>query len=270
MRQQEVSRFYFDLSEAKPIHVLVNRHQDLQDRWFDMHYEFEVGVLISGRMKRQYLAHERLLQPGEVWLCGMWEPHGFELLELPCELVVFVIDPRYVAGSQLLNRDVLTPFQLEAAARPQIPPERRPEVVALAQHAKALFERQVDADWAKLLFFQLMLLLLEHWQPPAQHVRNFALEESIQPALRLVFEERRLITTAEAARCCHLSQSGFRTRFQDLMGTSFSDFALQYRLRGALAQLKDRGDTLEAVAEAWGFADASHLHKYVRKVQHDR
>ncbi|MES2733926.1 MAG: hypothetical protein V4714_19415 [Bacteroidota bacterium] len=49
------------------------------------------------------------------------------------------------------------------------------------------------------------------------------------------------------------------------MRISFADFALQYRIRGAVAQLKHSHDTLESVALMWGFTDASHLHTYIGK-----
>lgn len=47
------------------------------------------------------------------------------------------------------------------------------------------------------------------------------------------------------------------------MGSTFSDFALQYRVKGASFQLKNSNLTQEAVALNWGFSDASHLHKYL-------
>jgi hypothetical protein len=101
---------------------MLNTHQHINDCSFDMHYEFELGMLLSGRIKRKYLDYEMVLGPGEVWLCSMWEPHGFELIETPCELVVFVIDPKYVASSSFLSRNILAPFQTYPPGRPQILP----------------------------------------------------------------------------------------------------------------------------------------------------
>lgn len=84
--------------------------------------------------------------------------------------------------------------------------------------------------------------------------------------MRLIFDEKRLITTEEAASVCNLSVTNFRNQFKDLMGSTFSEFALQYRVRGAAAQLKNTNLTQEAIALNWGFTDASHLHKYLNRL----
>jgi AraC-like DNA-binding protein len=207
-----------------------------------------------------------VLGPGEVWLCSMWEPHGFELIETPCELVVFVIDPKYVASSSFLSRNILAPFQTYPPGRPQILPQKRAGLLQLVRGAKSRFEKKDDPDWSKLVFFEIMLILLEDWLPVNENTRSFTSQESIQPSLRLVFEQRRFIPTQEAASLCHMSVTSFRSVFQDLMGISFADFALQYRIKGALAQLQHTHDTLERVALDWGFTDASHLHKYTGKL----
>lgn len=255
-----LKRFHFDLSESKPIHIFSNSHSKLEDFWFDMHFEFELGVLLSGKMKREYLGHEMVLNPGEVWLCSMWEPHGFELLETTCNVLVCVIDPKYVADSNVLNIDILAPFQVDPVNRPQVSFANRDKVVQLAKNMR---KEKDGADWSKMFFFQLMLILCEHWRVPEGNQRNFEQQDNIQQALRLVFDERRLIPTGEAASACSMSASSFRIAFNDLMGCSFSEFSLQYRVHGAIASLKNSKQTQEAIAIDWGFTDASHLHKYL-------
>ncbi|MEA3479487.1 MAG: helix-turn-helix domain-containing protein [Bacteroidota bacterium] len=261
MDQSDLKRFNFDLSALKPIQLIYNSHKDLDDYWFDMHYEFEVGVILSGRMKREYLDHEMILNPGEVWLCGMWEPHGFELLETPCVALVFVIDPAYVAESTFLNMDILTPFQVHPANRPQVNMDKRDTIIQLSER---VLEKSDDPDWRKIFFSQLMLTLCENWQVPEGSLKSFELQNSIQQALRLVFNERRLITTREAASVCHMSETGFRNAFGRLMDCTFSEFALQYRIRGAITHLRNSNETQESIARDWGFTDASHLHKYIK------
>ena len=107
INEYDLQRFNFRLNEAKPVHVILNSHKDFNDHYFDMHYEFELGVVINGRMKRQYIDCQMEIGPGDAWFCGMWEPHGFELLETPCEAVVFVTDPEYIARNKLLNHNIL-------------------------------------------------------------------------------------------------------------------------------------------------------------------
>lgn len=107
-----------------------------------------------------------------------------------------------------------------------------------------------------------MLSLIEKWEPQSL-VTGYGSRTSIQCALRLIFRERRLITTKEAASVCNMSVTKFTALFKDLMGSTFSDFALQYRIKGAASQLKNSDLTQEAVALNWGFTDASHLHKHL-------
>ncbi|MFT4536711.1 MAG: AraC-like DNA-binding protein [Saprospiraceae bacterium] len=253
---------HFDLNPSKPIEVIVVNHLDINNHYFDMHYEFEIGVLISGQMKRSYLDCQIDLGPGDVWLCGMWEPHGFELVETPCEVVVFVISPGYLADCDFLNQNLLLPFQAPPLKRPKSHAQNRSELIALAQKTKMVNKKSNGSDWAKLHFFQLFLLLTELWTTPTT-AYNFEQQESIQNALQLTFKQKRLIATKEAASACGMSITKFRGLFKAQMKTSFSDFALKYRVLGAQAQLKKTNDTQENVAHQWGFTDASHLHKYI-------
>lgn len=262
MDRYNLQQMHFDLNASRPIQVIVVNHHDINDHYFDMHYEFEIGILISGQMRRSYLDYQTDLGPGDVWLCGMWEPHGFELIETPCEVVVFVISPGYLAGSDFLNYNLHLPFQAPPQKRPKSHAKNRSALIALAQKIKLMDKKVNGAEWAKLHFFQLFLLLTELWTPPSS-AYNFEQQESIQNALQLTFNQKRLIPTKEAAAACGMSITKFRGLFKALMKTSFSDFALKYRIHGAHAQLRKTNDTQENVAHQWGFTDASHLHKYI-------
>ena len=242
----------FDLNQAKPIHLMVNRHHDLTGHWFDMHYQFEIGVVTKGKMKRIYLGAETEIGPGEVWFCGMWEPHGFELIESPCEVVVFVIDPNYLHHSKVINKDVLLPFQVAPEFRPSAPQKKHEQIIQVARKAQDL-PTEAEPDWSKLLLFELLLLLLEDWSAPKGCSKDFLLQQSVEAGLRLVFQEKRLVSTEEAAAACHMSAAKFRAAFKKLMNCSFSNFAFEYRLRGAMAQLKNSSKTQESVAITWGF-----------------
>jgi len=260
----EILRFYYDLNETSPVQVISNYHRDPSDSWFDMHYAVEIGIVISGRMRREYLHHQKDIGPGQTWLCSIWEPHGFEIIEHPCEVLVFVADPAHLIHFNPFSFDLLRLFM--------IPPQKRPEIsdtsaaLELALRARERLVGNEHPNWAKLLFYELILMLDEQSESHEHIDYSYDDHKSIQPALRMVFEEKRLIKTAEAAQKCNLSASSFRNRFKELMGSSFADFALQYRLRGARAQLKNSNDTQQAIAKEWGFTDASHLHKYLKKL----
>lgn len=262
--EYDLQRFNFSLNEAKPVEVILKNHMDINDHFFDMHYEYELGVLINGRMKREYIDYQMEIGPGDVWLCDVWEPHGFELLETPCEVVVFVIDPEYIAKNKLLNHNILLPFQSPQKLRPKTTVKNRAQLIDLAQKAKVIFEKSDNPDWAKLQFFQVLLVLIESWKVP-KFKNDFQVKKNIRNALKLVFDEKRLISTHEAASACSMSVSKFRDIFKILMHSSFSEFALKYRVSGAIKQLKNSNKTQEVVALHWGFTDASHLHKYIKK-----
>jgi len=76
-----------------------------------------------------------------------------------------------------------------------------------------------------------------------------------------VFSGKRPVSVTAAARNCGMGRSAFGTLFSRLMGISFPEFGLRYRLSGAAAQLARTDAPLKAVALDWGFTDASHLHR---------
>lgn len=262
IKEADLKRFYFELDEETPVQVLLNRHEDVGEGWFDMHYELELGIVAEGRMVREYFGHRTEIGPGEIWLCNMWEPHGFEIVEAPCEVVVFVVDPKYCATSHFLNRDISTAFMAPSDKRPRTLPHLKEQMKDLAKKVRVQFSDDYEPDWSKLYFFQVMLSLMEKWEPESPKT-DYSSRTSIQGALRLIFRERRLITTKEAASACNMSVTKFTALFKDLMGSTFSDFALQYRVKGAASELKNSELTQEVVALNWGFTDASHLHKHL-------
>lgn len=264
--ENEIQRVSFDLNDTQPIEVIIRTNEAIKDNYFDMHYALEVGVLIKGRMKREYFDHQIEIGPGDVWFCGMWEPHGFELLERPCEAVVFVINPKYLAHSQFLNYNAILPFQVIPSLRPKGNEQNKLQLIELAEKVKKGITAKKQSDWMKIHFFELLLILLETWKKPKTPT-GFQLDESIHNALKLMFNKKKLISTSEAAMVCNMSTTKFRVAFKKLMRCSFSDFALKYRVHGALSQLKNSNETQEAVALHWGFTDASHLHKCLKKYE---
>lgn len=260
----KIRRYYFNLNANNPVHVVAHYHNDPSDSYFDMHYEVELGIVVKGKMKREYLNHQKIIGPGETWLCSIWEPHGFTIEECPCEVVVFFADPTHLNHGNPFSFDLLRLFM--------IPPEKRPDsnqnqvMLELALKAKKKLLNNSKPNWAKLFFYEIILLLNDRYDEEGEMNYYFDDYQSIQPALKMVFEEKRLIKTSEAANKCKLSTSGFRNKFKYLMGSSFSDFALEYRVRGAKYQIKNSNTTQDVIAKEWGFTDASHLHKYLIKV----
>ncbi|MBN2212296.1 MAG: hypothetical protein JW709_12940, partial [Sedimentisphaerales bacterium] len=78
-----VEKMAFGVEENHPVRLVVERFDHRQNVKYDMHYGFELGVLHSGKMRRHYTSVSYGVSPGDAWLCGMWEPHGWEVVAAP-------------------------------------------------------------------------------------------------------------------------------------------------------------------------------------------
>jgi len=259
----------FDLSDGSPIRVSLSRHERRTELpSFDMHYELELGILLEGSMARHYGDERMEASAADVWFCGMWEPHGFRVLEAPCEAVIVLVWPPLLATAhfpELPEVRWLAPFAGEPASRPRLSREKAELAVGIARRMMAAAEEGAPASAfrQRLLLFELLAELI-----PARGatgdgglVSAPASYSDITPALELVFSERRLVTNEEAADTCAMSRDSFIRRFRDLMGISFSRFALRHRLSSAAGELAAGDAPIKAVAREWGFSDESHLHR---------
>ena len=163
-----------------------------------------------------------------------------------------------------MKYNTILPFQVIPSLRPKGSEQNKLQLIELAEKVKKGITAEKQSDWMKIYFFELLLILLETWKKP-ETPTDFQLDESIHNALKLMFNKKKLISTSEAASVCHMSITKFRVAFKKLMHCSFSDFALKYRVHGAIAQIKNSNETQEEVALHWGFTDASHLHKCIKK-----
>ncbi len=265
METTNLRKMFFNLDSANPVEVLCNKHVEFEDAWNDMHYQVEVGIVLNGRMRRKYLNFEKDLFPGDIWINGIWEPHGFELLEVPCEVVVFIIDPAFLLKENQLNLFLFSPFNVLPEFRPGVGSNFKAEVYALGLKAKTRSLGRSGTAWSQILLMELMLILTNDWYPPTNPNYTYHLPKSIQPSLKLVFENKRFISTEEAAFECGMSVAKFRNEFKEFMKISFSEFALEFRVQGALAELEKYSPTLDSVAQNWGFTDASHLSRYIKR-----
>jgi AraC-like DNA-binding protein len=234
---------------------------------FDMHYAMEIGVIVQGKMHRYYQNWETQLEPGDVWLCGMWEPHGFRILEAPCCAMAWVFWPPALAAMNLKELpafDWIAPFLVPPEFRPQSSPATRERIFSAAKRAMSAVDQggRFAQVRYRLLLMDILLLLREEWERPpegiASHGNSFS---RIDRALQMVFENRRNISVQEAAKACGMCRNTFGKIFSDLMGMGFPQFALQYRLHGVAQELRQTAIPLKAVAQRWGFTDTSHLHR---------
>jgi AraC-like DNA-binding protein len=255
------------LSAADPLQVSHGVHRKIDKPRYDMHYGLELGVVLSGAMKRFYKTWETELKPGGVWLCGMWEPHGWEPVKVPCEILVFVILPQSLTntgfeGAARVNWTA--PFTAAPESRPQVTNANRAVMLSLGKRLAARCDSNSakKAAWLKLGLFEILLTLMENWTPPQTVVAPPAgAFTRIHKAVELIFQSHHAVTVREASRLCGMGRNAFSELFTSLMGISFPKFALRYRLSGAASQIARSDDAVKTVAADWGFTDASHLHR---------
>lgn len=259
-----ISKHYHNLSSSNPIIISRGKFLKKQDTLFDMHYELEVGIVLSGCMQRHFETWKTNLKKGMVWLCGMWEPHGYKIVKVPCEVLVFVIMPEVLTAPEIPPYNWIQPFINPSRLRPQTNAENRNEILRIAsQFLEVMNLKNNDqAVWIKVLLFELLLTLQKNWQSSvAQETIKPSLYQRIQPALRMIFDGKRGLTVQKAAQICSMSRNTFAKHFKTAIGVSFSDFATRFRLKRAAYEILNTNSPLKAIAVNWGFTDISHLHK---------
>ncbi|MBA3708840.1 MAG: AraC family transcriptional regulator [Planctomycetes bacterium] len=258
-------RRHDELDARRPLMALSYVLSQGGDYHADVHYELELGVVLRGEMERTSGTHTMVVRRGQVWLCGMWEPHRYRILTGPCEVVVLVVRPQCLAALRFEHAPEhrwLLPFTVPAHQRPQAQGPRRREVIAWAKRMTQATARSASPDRAleqQVLLLELLVILRRDWQVPASIVQDTDQGGRIDRAIQLVFDRHGDVTAIEAARAVGLSRNRFNRMFVELMGDSFAHFAAGYRLGGAAADLVRSDEPLKAIARAWGFTDASHL-----------
>lgn len=261
-----IERVTFTLNDQRPMTASVHTHRDPQKFLFDMHYELELGVIISGKMHRQFDGFNTTLRTGDVWMCGMWEPHGYSIAKAPCKVLVLVIRPQMLVDLRFHEAPDfkwLSPFTVPPQHRPRVPEARRKETLQIAARFEASLAIGDETErrlWQRLLLMQLLLTLKQDWAAPGTGEFPSSYYGRINLAVQLVFKHHRMVTAQEAAKACGMSRNHFNNIFQELMGLSFARFALRYRLSSAAGELLRTSDPVKTIAAAWGFTDASHLH----------
>lgn len=262
-----VERFAFTLGETRPIAIHTARYdRPMRTPRFDLHYELEIGMLLTGRARRFSTGWEKAMEPGDLWFCGLWEPHGFQVLTAPCRALVFVVWPPFLAHvrfTETPDQPWMAPFLVPPASRPRLSAHRRGEALALARRVLRLVQADTPETRIRLnlLTIEMMTLGLTDWRPPT----GVGIPKDVghlTPVFQRLLGGDRFMSLAEAARICGIGPAAFARRFRMLMGVSFPRFALQHRLHGAARDLARTDEPLKAIAAAWGFTDACHLHRH--------
>ncbi|OGV56374.1 MAG: hypothetical protein A2X49_15225 [Lentisphaerae bacterium GWF2_52_8] len=259
------------LDDANPIAISWNKYEKvLEQPSFDMHYALEFGLVLKGAIRRLYT--ERMdgidYQKGDAWFSGIWEPHGFYVVEAPVELLVVVTWPPSLNATEglPLGISLSSPFSCPLAIRPMIQDSLKPRILALAESLRECnMQKPFDRFRAKLRYQDMLSLIVEPWRGGKgrgnlEHDSS-PLRMSIAPAIELVFSKPRPVSLQEGASACGMGRTKFSGLFSEMMGISYAKFGLKHRLGLAAKALIDDNMTLKDAAFKGGFTDASHLHR---------
>lgn len=267
VRQARLWKLTEPLNRESPlIAQLVQRDTPTQLR-IEAHPGFEVGLVISGKHERHSTDGSVALVPGQVWLTGMWEAHGWRTPRGGVREIVLFFLPEFLGAERLARMSWLSVFAPPPSQRPQADTaELRQEVLSIARHMYREIEERPPA-WRSVIRLDLLRLLLEltrRWRPPKATDHQFEVSAMnlarLLPAVELVHARRSSrVSVGEAAAACALSSSHFSRVFRATMGVSFGQFELRSRLDMAAHQLVSCDRSEEAIAREADFADASHL-----------
>lgn len=267
-------RYNYHLSPEMPIVGIAKTYTQVQDQvWFDFHAEVEFGMVLQGRMRRWWGATQREIGPGEVWFCGVFERHGYRVIEPPCQVVALIISPDMIADlffPEAAHVNWLGMFTTPEARRPRPTAAQRDALLGIGRR---LWDCSVEPGcYAPSLARRLLLVEALHLladKPGGKRavvVRSADTYARIVPAIDLALHARRLVSSEEGAAACGLSRDQFIRKFKMMLGLSFTDYALRHRLQGAHHDLAYTDRPVKAIATDWGFTDHSHMHRvFVRE-----
>lgn len=264
-----IDRLKLPVSDARPFHLERYAYGRPTQLRYDVHYAVEVGVVLKGKMFRRWQETERILGVGDCWTCGIWEPHGWSVLEAPCEVALVFGLPQMLAAQFFPEAPNLVPLDFFA-----LEPARRHELANAGNGRMLDWGRAIEEELGaptslgpRSLFLRWLALLPAEDFPEKN--RPYATEDAracVNEAITWVFRTKRHVTVDEVADRCGMTRQTFSRLFRSMMGMSFSNFALAYRLSEAVLMLRQHSATLQEAAEEWGFTDASHLHRCIGRV----
>lgn len=262
------------LSAARPFLGGVVAYREPTALDTDMHEAYEMGILLRGQQDRHFEDLVMTMNPGDVWFCGAWEPHGWRAREANTEELVLQFLPSFLGEEMLEGMSWLTVFSAPPSQRPGVKtPEERAAMMALAEELRTEMKEK-RRGWlaaVRLGVLRGLLTLSRTWEPVGAGGRQRPVQPGtlgrVMPAVRLVHSHpARRLSLREAAAACGLSVSQFGYTFRHAMGLSFGKFCMRTRLAYVSRLLLTTDLPVESIAEESGFADASHLHHAFSKV----
>jgi len=241
-----------------------------------IHKGMDFGIGVVPGLELHY--GEVVLRPeaGDVWLGAMWEPHAWRSLSADARSTIVTFLPDVVEEGFGLEPSLLGMFVLPPDERPRVTSEKtRALMISIGEEIlRESRERRGDWDVAvRICLVRALFALRREWHP-SEEARQMGQVDSnlicrIMPALTLAHSNLgRRVSSLEGAAACALTPSWFHNIFRQAMGLSYGAFCRRMRLAHAARELLTTEATIETLAEQFGFADGSHLHR--RFVAHFR
>lgn len=264
----EQSYEYFDiLSDAQhPVAWSVNDYPHTTDRFFDIHVGLELGIVLRGESKRLYSDCTFTAKRGDIWLVGLWEPHGMQIIQKNTRHLVLGVLPEFLdLHDPYASCDWLQFFRVAPRDRIRVSSEADRKFVLQIGNRIVDLLNSPNPHWLvrlRMLLQELLLYFMDKHPGVGNknEIPGFSDRQTLLPAL-LMFETNphNNITVAEAARASHMSRSKFSEMFRKTMGVPFAKYCQRRRLAGAMRDLQSTDFKLLAIAQRWGFSDAPHL-----------
>jgi AraC-like DNA-binding protein len=268
----EIARFDLGLTRENPFLVRHWRITDAPECSYDMHYGLEMGIVLAGRVKRYYADNLTLdYLPGQVWFSGIWDLHGWRVTLTPFESVILYILPEFGSSTHFAEApqvNLIAPFLAEPSARPIVPARKREAFLELGRKLIQTSQNRISLHqaWLRHLFIETLLHVYDFWQPPHRPNESAAgAFAQIQSAIQLVFESRCYISEKNAAKACQMNLSAFNKFFRQIIGMSFFNFALRYRINGVAMDLLGTNSPVKEIAGRWGFRYLSNMGRCFKK-----
>lgn len=250
-----------------PVQLTKYTLTEANDHYFDFHYQAEIGIMLDGVLERDYNGKHIECRRNDIWIHGIWEPHGYILKKAPCSALVMILDPIYFSKTDQPFINWLDIFSVPAEEKMKLCGNETLNNVVAGMTGKFLNSAnhldQIKFVELKSLVSQLLLAVGEALGFDWKMKTGFSPKNTneIQKAVVKVFGTRDYLSVDEIAAECNMNRNKFSKLFQNTMGVSFSTFALRYRLNNAAGALLNTPEPIENIATDWGFTDISHFNK---------
>ncbi len=226
-------------------------------------------IVLKGVLEIAVGGHTQHLEPGQVSLSAMWEPHQWWGEGSPTQAATIAFAPEAIDEDILPDRHWMEMVSVPFLERPQIEsPDARRRVLTLAHRLREeVCEHRAACEvMLRLGLLQLLVELERNWTRRPASGQGMSWEVNvlnrIRPALSLVESRQgRGLTPSAAARACRLGLTRFNVLFREATGTSFGKFCMRARVGLVAHRLLTTEMSVESIAEEAGFVDASHLHR---------